>query len=443
VELALKYATVGPRYTSYPTAPNFADAVDHDALRARWRGATADLSLYAHIPYCAVRCLFCGCHTVISRKHELGVPYVDRLIEELDVIGGLTDLSRPLRQLALGGGTPNFLLPEDMARLIHAIEARTAFSADAERSIEVDPRTVTPDYVALLKELGFNRFSMGVQDLDPAVMAAVNRDQSESTVAALVAAVRSGTPAPVNLDLIYGLPAQTARSWERTLDGILELRPDRLAVYGYAHVPWMKRHQKRLADIGLPDDALRTQLQARARQRFLDAGYVVVGFDHYALPADELARAQADHTLHRNFMGYTTRRGLDLLALGVSAIADVNGTYTQNLKEVDAWTDAVASRGPAWARGFVLDDEDRVRREVILDLSCNLQTDLSRFAPDAAAHFAAELAALDAMVEDGIVSREGTRLAITELGRPFVRQVCMTFDQYLSDADPNRFSRTS
>jgi oxygen-independent coproporphyrinogen-3 oxidase len=441
-ELVAKYATTGPRYTSYPPATQFAP-LDVDAVRARWRDARSDLSLYAHIPYCRVRCLFCGCHTRITHNDGLGAPYVDALLSELDALARVTDLGRPLRQLALGGGTPNFLPADEMRRFVQGLDARLAVTTDAERSIECDPRTVTPDYLRMLRELGFNRFSFGLQDTDPTVMAAVNRDQSAATVEAVVSAAREGGDVPINLDLIYGLPRQTEATWGNTLAHVLALRPTRLAVYGYAHVPWMKRHQKGLEQHDLPSDALRATLQETARSTLINAGYVEIGFDHYALPTDELAVAYANGTLHRNFMGYTTRRGLDLVALGTSGISDTNGTYVQNTKDVDGWERSANAGDVTWERGFVLSDEDRLRREVILDLSCNLGVDLGRYVTDAERHFEAELARLAPMVDDGLLDRDGAELRLTPLGRRFVRHAAMAFDQYLPAETGRMFSRTS
>jgi len=441
-DLVARYATTAPRYTSYPTAPRFTPDVDRDAVRARWGSATADLSLYAHIPYCRVRCLFCGCHTRISQNTDLGDAYVTALLDELDGLAPVTSLDRPLRQLALGGGTPNFLPEADMRRLVEGLEARLRVAPDAERSIEIDPRTVTPSYLRMLRDLGFNRFSFGLQDTDPDVMAAVNRPQSAATVEAVVAAVRERGEVPVNLDLIYGLPRQTEATWRQTLADVLALRPTRLAVYGYAHVPWMKAHQKGLERYDAPDDALRAALQEQARSTLVSAGYEEIGFDHYALPEDALAQAWRARTLHRNFMGYTTQRGLDLVALGTSGISDVNGTYVQNSKDTDGWLRTATSREPTWERGMVLSEEDQLRREVILDLSCNLQVDLASHVAEPEAHFASELARLQGMVDDDLLVYEAGVLRVTTLGRRFVRNAAMVFDQYLGEQGPG-FSRTT
>jgi oxygen-independent coproporphyrinogen-3 oxidase len=390
-----------------------------------------------------VRCLVCGCHTEITQHRERGQAYTDDLLMELDGVGLWTDLQRPLRQLALGGGTPNFLFAEDMERLIRGIESRMSIAADAERSIEVDPRAITPQYVRMLVDLGFNRFSMGVQDLDDDVMAAVNRPQALATVTEVVRAIRATGDLPINMDLIYGLPRQSVESWTRTLDQVTELRPSRLAIYGYAHVPWMKKHQTALERHHIPDDTLRAQLNAMARERFDAAGYQAIGFDHYALPDDELAVAAREGSLNRNFMGYTTRRGLDLVALGVSGISSVGGSYTQNLKPLTEWREKLRAGEPTWARGRVLTDEDVMRREAILNLSCNFRMDLNSEGRSLLEHFSDELERLQPMLDDGLITIDEHSLRVTELGKPFVRNICMVFDQYLPASTSGRFSRTS
>jgi oxygen-independent coproporphyrinogen-3 oxidase len=449
-ELLAKYGTRGPRYTSYPTAPHFTPDVDTAAVARAWRAAHADLSLYMHVPYCQVRCTFCGCHVKITRHRERSTPYVDGLLRELDLASDLVDLSRPLRQVQLGGGTPNFLLPDEMRRLIEGVRARMRPAADAEWAIECDPRTLEAPYVDMLLDLGMNRFSLGVQDLDPDVMAAVNRDQSLATVAEVVAMLRSRGPVPLNLDLIHGLPRQTPASWARTLASILELRPTRLAVFGYAHVPWLKPHQRALERAGLPGPELRAELAAAARERFLHAGYVEIGMDHYALPDDELALALRDGTLHRNFMGYTTRRGLDLLAIGVSAISRVGSSYAQDEKDVPAWQASLEAGRMPWERGLLLTDDDVLRGEIITELSCNARVDIAAFerAHDVsfARAFASEIEALRDMERDGLLRLTDTSLEMTEIGRYLVRNACMVFDAWLSrdaEAPGLRYSTTT
>lgn len=448
-ELLERYGTRGPRYTSYPTAPHFREDEDRDRLEGAWRESSADLSLYAHLPFCEVRCLFCGCHVEITRRHERATDYVDRVLAELDLCGRLIDLARPLRQLHLGGGTPNFLTHEQMTRLIRGVEERCDVAADAERAIECDPRVLDAEYVSLLHDLGFNRFSLGVQDLDPRVMAAVNRPQSRETIEQVVEALRSRGPVPINFDLIHGLPGQTLESWSATLEAVVALRPSRLAVYAYAHVPWMKKHQTALERHGLPEPELRAELAELARLRLGEAGYVAIGFDHHALPDDELARAAADGTLHRNFMGYTTRRGLDQVAVGSSAISHVGRSYTQDEKDLRAWTESVESARLPWARGLVLSEDDVVRGDVITELTCNAALDFAeidrRHGGDFERRFGNELERLRVMEHDGLLRLADRRIDLTDVGRYLVRNVCMVFDAWLprdADAATPRYSRT-
>ena len=444
-----KYGTRGPRYTSYPTAPHFRPDEDRAALERAWTASSGDLSLYLHVPFCRVRCTFCGCHVKITTDHGRAAPYVDHLLAELDAAGRLVDLGRPLRQVQLGGGTPNFLPPEEMDRLVTGLRARTATTPDAEWGIECDPRWLTHEYVDLLLDLGMNRFSLGVQDLDPEVMAAVNRPQSLHEIEDVVAALRSRGPVSLNLDLIHGLPKQEPGQWARTLAAVIALRPSRTAVFGYAHVPWLKPHQSALERHGLPGPELRAQLAGMARDAFADAGYEEIGMDHYSLPDDELAQARRDGTLHRNFMGYTTKRGLDQVAIGTSAISKVGRSYTQDEKVVPTWQAAIDAGAMPWERGLVLSDDDLVRGDVITDLSCNGRVDLGRVAAqrgiDGASYFARELELLRDLEGDGLVEVEGLTVTLSPIGRYFVRNACMVFDAWLpkdAAADGPRYSTT-
>ena len=448
-ELLEKYGGRGPRYTSYPTAPHFDPEADHAALAQAWRESSSELSLYCHLPFCQVRCLFCGCHVKITRQRERSVDYVDRLLRELDLAGELVDLSRPLRQLQLGGGTPNFLLPEQMRRLAEGVRERMADGEGSEWGIECDPRTIDADYVDLLAELGFNRFSFGVQDLEPEVMAAVARDQSVEEVEAVMERVRKHSPRSINFDLIFGLPRQTEESWQRTIERVVALRPDRLAVFGYAHVPWMAKHQRALEKHELPEPALRARLADAAREAFLAAGYTEIGFDHFALPEDELARALESRTLHRNFMGYTTQRGLDLVALGTSAIAKVGRSFTQDSKDLPHWEAEVEAGRMPWERGLVLSEDDVRRGEIILELSCNARLDVAEFEREHgvkfAEEYAEELGRLREHQADGLIEIDADEIRLTESGRYLVRNVCMVFDAWLergSADDAPRYSRT-
>ncbi len=444
-EVIARYARPGPRYTSYPTAPHFrADASEAEraAVAHAWATATAPLALYAHVPYCERRCLYCGCHVQIARDRGLGVRYVDDLIRELDVLAGLTPFDRPLELLAFGGGTPTWLAPEDFARLVRAIDTRTATARDREWSVEVDPRSVDDAYMALLLELGFNRFSFGVQDLNAEVMQAVGRKQGVAEVRAATQAVGA---LPFNIDLMYGLPHQTLATQAATIAQVLELGPSRLALFGYAHVPWMKKHQLGLERHGLPDDHARLELYLAAREQLLGAGYVAIGIDHFARPDDALAVAQRAGQLHRNFMGYTVRPHLDLVATGVSGISQVNGTFTANAKDVPVWRDALDRGQPAWQRMLHTSPEDQLRSAVIMDLMGNFAVDKAaigaRFGVDFDQHFAEELAQLAPFVADGLVTETEDRVALSELGALVVRNVAMVFDQWLGQSQA-RYSRT-
>ncbi len=442
-EVVERYARPGPRYTSYPTAPHFSDDPTlHADVLAAWAGATAPLALYVHVPYCEKRCLYCGCHVQIARNRALGETYVDDLLTELRLLGSLTRLDRPLELVALGGGTPTWLAPADLTRLIHGIREAMRPTADAEWSIEVDPRSVDRDYMALLLELGFNRFSFGVQDLKADVMAAVGRKQGVDEVRAAVEAVG---PLPFNLDLMYGLPLQTTTSLLETIDEALTLGPSRIALFGYAHVPWLKKQQRGMERHGLPGDQARLSMALAARAHLVKAGYVAIGIDHFARPDDELAIARMRGGLHRNFMGYTVRPDLDLVALGVSGISQVAGTFTQNDKEVPTWRATIADGKPAWARTLQSSPDDVLRSAVIMDLMCHFAIDKhaisARFGIDFDQHFDAERAQLTPLIGDGLVLDTPDRLQLSDLGELVVRNVAMIYDARLGQTDA-RYSRT-
>ena len=433
-----KYAVSGPRYTSYPTAPQFKSDFDRDQALELWcesNGTEAvGLSVYVHLPFCRSRCAYCGCYTLVDQDRSSIDAYLGALLDNADWTLEQLDRARPLQQLALGGGTPTFLSPDQMERLAKGLQSRFSFDPDGERAIEVDPRRVDNAYLDLLLELGFNRFSFGVQDLDPVVQENVNRILAPDKLAGLMGHLRSRGCHAINLDLIYGLPGQTLESYARTIARIVEMRPSRIATFGYAHVPWVSPHQKALDALGLPGPGERMSLFGSAFESLLEAGYEHIGMDHFALPEDELSTALASRTLTRNFMGYTTRKGLDMVPLGASSIGAVAGTYVQNIKAVPDYLKA--SGASRWQRGYILDAEDKIRREVIRELLCNFHLDKGmvarRFGIDFDDHFEVELTALRPFVLDGLLEVGRDSLDVTFLGRFFVRNICMKFDSYLA-----------
>ncbi len=447
-ELLLRYQRSGPRYTSYPTTLQFRDDFKEAAILDCWRksnGPHRGLSLYVHIPFCRTRCLYCGCHTTTGADTEAVDVYIKALQAEADSYAGMLDFERPVLQLAVGGGTPTFLRPVQMRRLIEALSRLLHLAPEGERSVEIDPRRVDCAYLDLLIELGFNRFSFGVQDLDQEVQRMVGRQMAEEHLARLLCHLHRRAADAVNLDLIYGLPGQSPESFARTVDRIAALRPSRIAIFGYAHVPWVSPHQRALESYHLPDADERTALFGVACDRLAAAGYVHIGMDHFARPEDELVQALEDGTLTRNFMGYTTQRGLDLLGLGASAISSVGGTYTQNVKEIDEY---IRRNGRSkWAKALVLTPEDELRRALILDLFCNLWLDIpaleSARGINFFTHFERELQALRLLEQDGLVSISTHSISVTRMGRFFIRNICMCFDEYLSSAEGNgRYSKT-
>ena len=452
-ELLARYRKSGPRYTSYPTAPQFTTEFDETAVVQRWRNSNGaagqdapGMSLYVHIPFCRSRCNYCGCHTRVECADATVQTYVAALKDHLSWLLDVIDPSRPVEQMAFGGGTPTYLSPDTMAKLMEEFRSRLNFPEEGERAIEVDPRWVEPDYLDLLLDLGFNRFSFGVQDLEPSVQNNINRVLSVERLTNVVTQLQGRGMKAVNLDLIYGLPGQTPESFATTVDRIISLSPSRLAVFGYAHVPWVSPHQKKMEHLEIPGAELRMELCGIAFDKLLDAGFKHVGFDHFARPEDELITALESRTLNRNFMGYTTRKGLDLVGMGASGISSVGFTYAQNEKEIG---DYVGGAGKSrWSKAFLMSDEDILRRDVIMDLLCNFHLDTRRveqeFNIDFAAHFAAELGGLQGFVDDGLLEVADDEINVTRLGRYFVRNIAMTFDLYLhGEGDKSqRYSKT-
>lgn len=452
MDLLRRYNVQGPRYTSYPTAPVWREgfgAADYEKeLLASGKAAQpAPLSLYLHLPFCERLCYFCGCTVVITgAEHKLEDPYLSTLEREIDWVAERAGQRREVVQLHLGGGTPTYFAPERLERLIGRLRERFRFSSDAELGVEIDPRVTTREHLESLARQGFNRLSMGVQDFDPVVQKAVNRIQPFEATRDLVAHARElGFPS-VNMDLIFGLPYQTPETFAATIGRVLEIDPDRLAVYSYANVPWMKKHQA-ILEPHLPDEQTKFAIFQTALDRFQDAGYEYVGMDHFARPDDELARARRSRTLHRNFQGYTTKAGTDLLGMGMSAIGSVGDAYVQNRRELAEWSAAVGRDGAATFRGFRLSADDRLRRTVIQNLLCHgvvVKKEIEKaFGIRFDDTFADALEALRPCADDGLVELLPAEIRATAVGRVFLRNLAMPFDAYLpGQAEKPVFSKT-
>jgi oxygen-independent coproporphyrinogen-3 oxidase len=432
----------------------FHDGVGPDSYlerlsQANAAGSTEPLSLYTHLPFCDQRCLFCGCHVVITPHMPVAEKYLSFLMTEIERVAGLLPNRRQVAQLQWGGGTPTYFSPDQLAGLMMRFQDHFDFVDGAEIAIEVDPRVTSHDHLERLSELGFNRLSMGVQDFTPEVQRAITRGQTYEETADLMRHARElGFSERINLDLVYGLPEQRLETFDENLSQVLELRPSRAAVYSFAYVPWVRGHQKKIAKETLPNPDLKLRLYLLARERFLEAGYVAIGMDHFALPGDELAVATGEGRLHRNFVGYSVMPASDLVAFGISGIGDVQGAYFQNEKKLSQYYRALDSGSLPVQRGYVLTKDDKIRREVIREIMCNFRlSKLSveeRFGIDFDAYFRSSLDGLSEMSEAGLVELGAEALVLPPRGRLFVRNVCMAFDAYLSadeGSDPV-FSRT-
>lgn len=439
-DLLQKYATSAPRYTSYPTAVDWSkdfDPTRYPELLTQASRSPEPLSVYVHLPFCAELCLFCGCNVIVSRSATRMDKYLDALEREFAFVGSRGVGARAVRQYHWGGGTPTQLSVAQMERVQAAFRRVFTLTDDAEVAVEVDPRVTTREKVAWLARSGFNRVSLGVQDFDPAVQVAIKRVQSEAQTRAVIDAAREFGIPSINIDLIYGLPEQAATSFAHTVDRVIAIRPERIALFHYAHVPWMKRHQTALETDRAPSSEDKLSIFTRAIEQFQSAGYVYIGLDHFALPTDELAQALAEGKLQRNFMGYTTRRGGDMISLGVSSIGDVAGAFVQNASNEADYLRLVGERGFATYRGHELSREDALRRDVIVGLMCNgvlSKRDVeSRHGITFDTTFAAELAALKPLEADGLVRLDADALRLTDLGQVFMRNVALPFDRYFAE----------
>ena len=438
-ELLTKYATNAPRYTSYPTAVDWTKDFapeSYPKLLARAAGRDEPLSVYVHLPYCAQLCLFCGCNVVISRSASRIDAYLDRLEKEFDFIGRTGIGRRKVRQYHWGGGTPTQLNLAQMERVQRAFLRNFQLATDAEIAIEVDPRVTTTEQVRWLADQGFNRVSLGVQDFDLKVQEAIARVQSEEQTRVVIDAARAAGIRSINIDLIYGLPHQTVDSFRRTIERVIDIRPERVALFHYAHVPWMKKHQTALETDATPDAATKLAIFQMALAAFGQGGWRYIGLDHFALPHDELAKALDAEKLQRNFMGYTTRRGSDMVSLGVSSIGEVDGAFVQNASTEGEYLAKIDERGYATYRGHSLSAEDQLRRDTIVGLMCNgvlRKRELEeRHGIVFDTHFAAELDQLRPMVADGLVLLDADAIRITPLGQLFLRNAALPFDTYLA-----------
>lgn len=442
-ELVRRYDVAGPRYTSYPTAPvwqePFAAAELERKLEEASQASAEPLSLYVHIPFCKKLCTYCGCNVVISRDPKVADSYLGRLSAELELVSARLGKRRTLSQLHWGGGTPTFLGERQIDQLWGAITSRFTLLADAEVAIEVNPAVTSREQLSQLRRLGFNRLSMGVEDFSPEVQRTINRPQGVEQTRELLEHARGLGFSGVNFDLVYGLPRQTPEGWQRTLELVLQMRPDRFAVYAFAFLPQLIKHQRKLPVQAMPSGPQKLGLLLAAHQAMLGAGYQAIGMDHFALPEDELAQAQGRRVLGRNFQGYTVKTAQDVVAFGVSAISDVRGCFSQNSKQLGDYQSELDSGRLPVQRGMVLSEDDLRRRGVINQLMCNFWVDLG---PEGPSYFAPELERLRPLEADGLVSRKGSEISVTELGRFFVRNVAMVFDAHLASAKGVSYSRT-
>jgi oxygen-independent coproporphyrinogen III oxidase len=436
-EFVNRYNRPGPRYTSYPTAPVWVDTFgvpEFEAAIAEADRKASPVSLYMHLPFCESLCLFCACNVIIQKDKRVTPPYLDTLKEEIDHVGQRISRTRQVTQFHWGGGTPTYLSPEQIEDLFSYTQQRFSFAKDAEVGIEIDPRVTTLAHLTTLRRMGFNRLSMGIQDFKDEVQKAIHRIQSFEATRELIIYARELGFDSINVDLIYGLPYQTAESFAHTIEQIVSLSPDRIAMFSYAHVPWLKKQQGSFVG-HLPEGMQKFDIFRNGLLKFLEAGYLYIGMDHFAKENDELAVSQRNRTLHRNFQGYTTKAGADLYGMGITAISAVQNVYAQNFREIPAWEDAVTTRGLATMRGYQLSQDDLIRREVISRLLCHtviIKDEISRhFAIDFDEYFAPELERLKAPQEDGLVLANETEIRTTWLGRIFIRNLAMIFDPYL------------
>lgn len=449
-ELVRRFDKLGPRYTSYPTADRFHTGFTEQTYGSYLdqRGARTNnppLSIYIHLPFCESLCYFCACNKIITKDHERVAEYLRYLDKEMALVSARLGADRKTVQLHLGGGTPTFFNADELRQLMTMVRSHFEFTPDAELGVEIDPRTVHPDTLANLASLGFNRNSFGVQDFDPAVQQAVNRIQPLAMVEAAVVESRRAGFQSVNADLIYGLPKQTLESFGRTLDNLIRVAPDRIALYNYAHLPQRFKAQRLIIESDLPSAEARLQIFLMSMRRLLDAGYVYIGLDHFSKPDDELNKARLDKSLHRNFQGYTTRAECDLIGFGVSAISKVGESYSQGVRTVSSYYQHLdAGRFPI-EKGFELSQDDVLRRDIIMTLMCSAPVEVAavnrKYGIDFNRYFAPELERLKPYEEAGLITIAADAIRITPKGRLFVRASGMVFDKYLGQPTTSTYSK--
>ena len=451
-EMINRYNHSGPRYTSYPTAVSFHEDFSIEDYAAACRNGNDDpvpapLSLYFHVPFCDTVCFYCGCNKIVTKHKSRARPYLEALGREIEIVGAKFAEDREVEQLHFGGGTPTFLSEEEISQVMWKVQshfnARPSDSKDY--SIEIDPRSVTPHYIKVLGTLGFNRYSLGVQDVDIKVQKAVNRVQSVKMTREVLSACQNAGAKSINIDLIYGLPFQSPTSFRETVDVVIDMNPDRLSIFNYAHLPEMFKAQRRINAEDLPTPEQKLQILQNTIEQLSDAGYVYIGMDHFAKPDDELVIARETGHLHRNFQGYTTHGNCDLVAMGVSSISKIRGVFSQNYKDEASYTESLNKGELPIFKGYVMTDEDRLRAELIQRIACYGELDFQAFEKryniDFKTHFYTALQALQPMLEDGLVNINETLLEVTPKGRLLVRNICMAFDEHIQNTGFTRFSK--
>jgi oxygen-independent coproporphyrinogen-3 oxidase len=440
VDILKKFNQPGPRYTSYPTAPVFSPDFTPEDYKREIRETNAessptDLSLYFHFPFCDTLCYFCGCNMMVTQKREHISEYNEYLKREIDLLVPLISEKRKVEQMHWGGGTPTYLTPDEIRDIGNYIKDRFDFADDIEASVEIDPRGLTRDHLQALRDVGFNRTSFGVQDFNPKVQEAVNRIQSEELTRQTVEWARELGFESVNLDLIYGLPHQTLETFEETVEKIIALSPDRIAVFNYAHVPWLKKHQVMINAEDLPSPDERLQILKMTIEKLMEAGYEYIGMDHFAKPTDELAVAQKNGTLYRNFQGYSTKAGCDVYAFGLSAISQFQNIYAQNIKRLPDYYKRINEAEAATLVGYRMTEDDHIRKETIMQLMCNLEIDKrdieAKFGIDFEDYFASDTPKLEVFIQDGLLENNKDKIKVTGSGILVIRNIAMCFDAYL------------